>query len=136
MKGLTRKITHLLLALALIVMPVKIAFADNYNPADTSQRVGIPLHDTASPTIPFPHNNQQAMSDGPCNPPCDMPNDKSTGNTTPHCSSGAHCCMAVLGVIHDATPISPYTPRVTFTVTLTSIIIPTATKPPRHTLLG
>ena len=131
MKGFIRKIIGLLLALTLVAMPVRVAFADDHRPAGVGHGAATQLHDTASHTVLRAHDNHQAMldSDTPCNTPGDNGH---TSNDTHHCSSSGHCCAALLESIYDATHVAPHTPRSTLSVTLTSIIIPTATKPPRH----
>ena len=122
----------LFLMLALVVMPVRIAFADNNHSAS-------PAHGIASqPTDAVPLGSPLAMPDMSSNHThCDTPAttacDKShASNTTHHCSSDAHCYVALVESFYDATHVAPYTPRSILPITLTSIIIPTATKPPRH----
>ena len=133
MKGFILKIISLLLALALVAMPVRVAFADDHRPADVGHGAATQLHGTASHTVLHAHDNHQAMLDMSCDTPCDTPgNNGHTNNDTHHCSSSGHCCVALLESIYDVTHVTPHTPRSTLSVTLTSIIIPTATKPPRH----
>ena len=149
MRNFARKIIGLFLMLALVVMPVRIAFADNH-PANmgSAQHVsGASQPPGAAASSPQAHHNHLAMphpissdmsstmaSDTDCDTPAaDTACDKSHAtNTTHHCSSDAHCCVALIASFYDATHVAPYTPRSILSITLTSIIIPTATKPPRH----
>ena len=150
MSNSARKIIGLFLMLALVVMPVRIAFADNYHPADVAHASST---SGASPSPQAHHAvqestsaagagragaaNHPAMPDMPSDAHCDTPDntacDKNHASNTTHlCSSDAHCYVALIVSLYDATHVTPYTPRSTLSITLTSIIIPTATKPPRH----
>jgi len=154
MSNPARKIIGLFLMLALVVMPVRIAFADNYHPADVAH--ASPASE-ASPSPQAHHAvqgstsaagagragaaNHLAMADMSPDMPssnthCDTPDNTAcdqnhASNSTHHCSSDAHCCVAFIESLGDAAHAAPYTPRSTLSITLTSIIIPTATKPPR-----
>ena len=131
MNGFVRKIIGLFLALTLVVLPMRLAFAD-YPPAGTSHGVATQRHDnTASHAVLHAANNHQIMQDISCDTPCDKSH---ANNDSNHCSSSAHCCMALFESIYGATHAAPHTPHSTLSVILTSIIIPTATKPPRHSL--
>ena len=136
MNCFVRKIIGLFLALTLAVLPMRLAFAD-YPTAGTGHGVAtqlqLPSNNTASHSVQHATNNHQIMQDMSCDTPCDKSH---TNNDSNHCSSGTHCCMALFESIYGATHVAPYTLRFTLSVTLTSIIIPTATKPPRHSLLG
>jgi len=164
---LARKIIGLFLMLALVVMPVRIAFADSH-PANTGSAPyasGASQSPEAAASSPQTHHavqgstsaagagaaNHRAMphhpmspdmsstmaSDTPCGTPANTACDKNhVTNTTHHCSSDAHCCVALVASFYDATHMAPSTPRSILSITLTSIIIPTATKPPRHNFLA
>jgi hypothetical protein len=150
MKKSYRKVIGLFLACTLVIMPVRIAFADSHNPAGVGHSaVNAMEHGSAShPQAAASHNHGQHQAmigsacDAPCNPSDTAPDLLLTdttdhaGGSSQHCSSGTHCCVALLEATFDATHTAPYTPRSTLSITLTSIIIPTATKPPRHSLSG
>jgi len=161
MSSFARKIIGLFLMLSLVVMPVRIAFADNH-PANTGYaqyvsgasqahhavqgstsaagagRAGAANHLVMPHHAMSPDMSSTMASDTPCDTPAaNTACDKSHAtNTTHHCSSDAHCCVALVASFYDATHVEPYTPRSILSITLTSIIIPTATKPPRHNFLA
>lgn len=142
MSNYARKIIGLFLMLALVVMPVQVAFADNYHPTDTGHSSASQSPEITPLGSQHVHHNHLAMpphispgmsSDAHCDTPANTACDQNhASNTTHHCSSDAHCCVALVESLYDATHVAPYTPRSTLSITLTSIIIPTATKPPRH----
>lgn len=119
------KIVSLLLALTLVAVPVRISYAGTHAAmaAQTSPVAGL----TGS------SHHHTDMDNGASNASqCEKGHPTKSG--THDCSSGAHCCFALITTRHDVTHVSPSTPRSTLTVTVTGIVIPTATKPPRNTL--
>ena len=157
MNNLAHKIIGLFLMLTLVVMPVRIGFADNHlaNAGSTQYASGASPSLGAAASSPQAHHAVQESTSAtgagragaanhlamphPMSPDthCDIPTntacDKSHAtNTTHHCSNDAHCCVALVASFYDATHVAPYTPRSILSITLTSIIIPTATKPPRQ----
>lgn len=136
-----RKILGILLMLALVVMPVRIAFAGNHPPAGMDHGKVGQSHTSpqAHHNLAMPHMSPGVAPDMSSATQCDTPDhtacDKQAStSTTHHCSSDAHCCIVLVESLYDTTHPAPYMARSTLSITLTSIIIPTATKPPRHTL--
>ena len=137
MNNFAHKIIGLFLMLALVVMPVRIAFADSHlaNAGYAPYVSGVsPSHEARLLGSPQAHHHHLAMPDMPSDTHCDTPASTACDKdqATKHCFSDAHCCVALVESLYDATHVAPYTPRSTLSITLTSIIIPTATKPPRH----
>ena len=133
-----RKIIGLFLMLALMVMPVRVTFADNNHIADPARGIASQSPGAVTPSSPQGHHHVQTMPDmSSSNTHCDTPDNTACDKThvtsaTHHCSSDAHCCIVLVESVYDATHVAPYTPRSILSITLISIIIPTATKPPRY----
>ncbi|MEQ6342207.1 MAG: hypothetical protein M3A44_11275 [Gammaproteobacteria bacterium] len=119
------KIITVLLALTLMAVPMRISYAG----------IHTAMAEQASPTSGLIGNSHHHtdMDDAASNADqCEKGHPTKSG--THDCSSGAHCCFALITTRHDMTHVSPSTPRSTLTVIVTGIIIPTATKPPRNIL--
>jgi hypothetical protein len=109
----------------LVVVPVKLSYAGIHTAmaGQVSPAAGL-IGDS---------HHHAVMDDAASNASqCEKGHPNKSG--THDCSSGAHCCFALITTRHDVTHASPSTPRSTLTVTVTSIVIPTATKPPRNIL--
>lgn len=119
------KIMSMLLALTLMVVPVRLSYAGIHTAMteQASPAAGL-IGDSHHHTV----MDDAASSAGQCE------KGHPTKSGTHDCSSGAHCCFALITTHHDVTHMSPSTPRSTLTVIVTSIVIPTATKPPRNIL--
>lgn len=126
-----RKIISLFLALAIMVIPVRAAFSEPITPISPSSSTA-PLLSNAMST----HGHDcEGMLGAADKTPCGNISNN-TLDTPNHCPGDAHCCIVLLSSLSDTTHTVPGTPRSTLLVIFTGIIPPTATKPPRHNLLG
>ncbi|MDX1252455.1 MAG: hypothetical protein IDH49_09465 [Gammaproteobacteria bacterium] len=132
------KIVSLLLAFALVVMPLRLAHADAHathaHPASLDAEVSdkMPGHPAMSG-----HDHGHAAMNGEA---CDMPSpphcdqDQTSKAKPHHCYTDAHCCVALLDSPLNAAHAAPSLPKPVLSVAVTGITVPAETKPPRNIL--
>ncbi|MFZ5594622.1 MAG: hypothetical protein ACOY4D_10280 [Pseudomonadota bacterium] len=130
------KIVSLLLALALVMMPLRLAHADTHaahaHPASLDTEVS--KHTPGHPAMSG--HGHTAMNEDACTMPSPSHGDQDqTSKTKPnHCYTGAHCCVALLDSPLDTAHAAPSIPKLVLSVAVTGITVPAETKPPRSIL--
>lgn len=132
------KVVSLLLALALVMIPLRLAHADNHAAHTHPASLGAEgsEHTPGHPAMRGHDHGHAAMNGYACDMPspshCDQ---DQTSKTKPHhCYTDAHCCVALLDSPLDTAHAAPSIPKLVLSVAVTGITVPAETKPPRSIL--